>query len=543
MDQLTPIKPLRSSFSSYSSHGNNDGSAWERGLDCINSILEPQSATLAALSDEQRSGLKGIKAMMLSGVGEKSAKNHIPQALLDADDDDGSAFLLAEYAGIDVTRRSSAITSMSTILSVQKVAMKLKKKLALKTAMKQLKSQSTGSSKKSYLQNIPPYWFDLDHESQLKLRDLLSWDSINRWDFDIFDVNEVLKGKNTLVFVSWAIIAAPHSQYCMDIACAQSSKKSSRIVEDLKGRGGYNFISTLKIREKTLINFLSAIEEKYNAEVSYHNCVHAADVTQSLHVLLQMGAKNFTEENMELFFMLIAAVVHDVGHTGLNNNFHVNSRSELALVYNDVSVLENMHVSTMFRMIMGENRNPKIDIFENFEDEQTTKARNFITNAVLSTDMKKHFSKIDAIKGIILGADDIDIMLNSDLPKNICLRSEVLTFIIHLADISNPSKPIHLAKEWTDKLMKESFHQGDLEENLGLPFTNLCDRRSTHLEKSQVGFINFVVLPSYELLGRLIPRVESEIVPRLLDNLKYWQEQDKLKTVAHGNYIVEKVTT
>lgn len=526
------MKPLKS----YRSNGY-DGSAWERGLDCINSILKPGSATLAVLTDDQRLGLNGIKAMMLSGVGEESAKNHIPQALLDSGDNDGSAFLLAEYAGIDVTvtRPSSALTSMSKVLAVQRVAMKLKKKLALKTAMKTLRSQSTGSSSKSYLQNIPPYWFDLDNKSQLKLRDLLSWDNISRWDFNIFDVDEILKGKNTLVFVSWAIIAAPHSQYCMDIACSKLSKTSVREIEDLKEREGYNFISTLKIREKTLINFLSAIEEKYNAEVSYHNHVHAADVTQSLHVFLQMGAKNFTEEKMELFFMLIAVVVHDVGHTGLNNNFHVNSRSELALLYNDVSVLENMHVSTMFRMLLGDARNPSVDIFENFEDEQTTKARNFITKAVLSTDMKKHFSKLDAIKGIIMGADDIEIMLSSDLPKDISLRSEILTFIIHLADISNPSKLTHLATAWTDKLMDESFHQGDLEEDLGLPFTFLCDRRSTHREKSQIGFINFVVLPSYELLGRLIPRVETEVLPRLHENLKYWHEQDKIKTDAKGN--------
>ena len=81
-------------------------------------------------------------------------------------------------------------------------------------------------------------------------------------------------------------------------------------------------MNQLKIREKTLINFLRAIEERYNSDVSYHNHVHAADVTQSLHVLLQMGAKNFTEEKLELFSMLIAAVVHDVGHNGLNNSFH-----------------------------------------------------------------------------------------------------------------------------------------------------------------------------------------------------------------------------
>jgi len=501
-----------------------NGSAWERGLDTINSILQPGSSTLAALSDEQRQGLKDLKSMLISGASDHAATNHIPQALL-ASDDTNSNYLLAEYAGI-TNRQNRALTSMNKVFSAQKVALKFKK-IAIKT----MRTQSTGSTENGgYRANLPEIWNDLDAPSKLKLRDLLSWDSISQWDFNIFDVDDVLKGKNTLVLISWAIIASPHAQYAMDMSCSELSGKSAmKHVEGLKERGGYNFINDLKIREKTLIEFLKAIESRYNPTVSYHNHVHAADVTQSLHVLLQMGAKNFTEEKLELFSMLISAVVHDVGHTGLNNNFHINSRSELALLYNDVSVLENMHVSSMFRLILGDNRDRRLDIFENFDEEQTTKARDFITKAVLSTDMKKHFAKLNAIKGIIMGANDLDMVLSSDIPKDLCLRSEVLTFIIHLADISNPSKEKTIATIWTDKLLDEGFKQGDLEESMGLPFSQLCDRNTTDREKSQIGFINFIVLPSYELLGKLIPRVETEVVPRLHENLKYWKEQDELK--------------
>jgi len=498
-------------------------SAWERGLGCINSILEPGSAALSALTDEQRVGLRDLKAILLSRDGLDSAKNHIPQALLDSEDQSSSAFLLAEYAGY--TRPSAALTSMTKVFSAQKCALKFKK-----LARKNLRSRSTESLEKNQLTNMPQYWFELRNESKIKLRDLLSWDSISRWDFNVFDVDEVLKGKNTLVFVSWAILASPQSQYSMDLACLQLCEDSEVELEDIKERRGYNFISKLNVREKTLVEFLRAIEEKYNAEVSYHNHVHAADVTQSLHVLLQMGGKNFTEESLELFSMLIAAVAHDVGHTGLNNSFHINSRSELALLYNDVSVLENMHVSTMFRLLLGDTRDRRVDIFENFDDEQTTKARNFITNAVLSTDMTKHFAKFNAIKGIIMSSTDLSVILSSDLPKDLNLRNEILTFIIHLADISNPSKPTHIATKWTDKLLDEWFLQGDLEESMGLPFSPSCNRRATNREKSQIGFINFVVLPSYELLGKLIPRVSTEVVPKIHDNLKYWQEQDLIKS-------------
>jgi len=49
-------------------------------------------------------------------------------------------------------------------------------------------------------------------------------------------------------------------------------------------------IKMLKIPEQTLLNYLSLIEQHYHAEVPYHNSVHAADVTQSAHVLIGCNA-------------------------------------------------------------------------------------------------------------------------------------------------------------------------------------------------------------------------------------------------------------
>jgi calcium/calmodulin-dependent 3',5'-cyclic nucleotide phosphodiesterase len=45
----------------------------------------------------------------------------------------------------------------------------------------------------------------------------------------------------------------------------------------------------------------------------------------------------------------VAAVVHDLEHTGTTNNFHVMAQSETALLYNDRAVLENHHASATFR--------------------------------------------------------------------------------------------------------------------------------------------------------------------------------------------------
>jgi len=489
-------------------------SPWEDGLGCIASLLAPGSATSATMTCSQRNGLKNLRDMLLLGVHHTT--NHVPRALLDASVNCSSDFLLSEYAGYT---RPSVQDNIRVMVSAHKCAKKIGN--FARGSLRRLNTTDVGDE----VSNIPAYWSTLDEKSKLKLRDLLSWEKLSQWSFNIFDVHEVLNGKHVLVFVAWAILTAPQAQHSMDLACSQFSNQDSEI-KDIADMEGYNFLSSLNIKEVTLVEFLYAIENRYNADVIYHNEVHAADVTQSLHSFLQMGGDRFADEKWELFSILIAAVVHDVGHCGLTSSFYINSRSELALLYNDVSVLENMHAATAFRMIMGDNRKKKYDIFENFQEQEISDTRKFIIKAILSTDMTKHFSKKNFIKGILMTTQDGNITPSCTISNDSCLRHEVLTFLVHLADVSNPAKDIHIATQWTDKLLKEWYRQGRKEQELGLPFSQSCDRTAQTREQSQIGFINFIVLPAFKLLGELLPRVGKEIVPQIEKNLEWWKEQE-----------------
>lgn len=53
-----------------------------------------------------------------------------------------------------------------------------------------------------------------------------------------------------------------------------------------------------------------------------------------------------------------------------------------------------------------------------------------------------------------------------------------------------------LHHRWTMLLLEEFFRQGDKEQELGLPFSPLCDRNNTLVAESQIGFIEFIVEPS-----------------------------------------------
>ena len=52
-----------------------------------------------------------------------------------------------------------------------------------------------------------------------------------------------------------------------------------------------------KIPSNTFVNFLLTLEDNYLKDIPYHNSLHAADVTQSTHVLLNSPALEVHNSN------------------------------------------------------------------------------------------------------------------------------------------------------------------------------------------------------------------------------------------------------
>ena len=118
---------------------------------------------------------------------------------------------------------------------------------------------------------------------------------------------------------------------------------------------------------------------------------------------------------------------------------------------------------------------------------------------VIATDMIFHFKQFDYIKnqikdnGIEKGKNREKIIENKE--KLIDIQQQFLEIIVHACDISNPTKPFHLYTFWAEKVVAEFFRQGDKEKELGLKVSVNCDRLTTSLPQSQIGFMNFIVGP------------------------------------------------
>ncbi|XP_041481581.1 calcium/calmodulin-dependent 3',5'-cyclic nucleotide phosphodiesterase 1A-like [Lytechinus variegatus] len=256
----------------------------------------------------------------------------------------------------------------------------------------------------------------------------------------------------------------------------------------------YDLQTKFKIPHSVLGAFLDAMELGYSKYGNpYHNLLHAADVTQTVHhMLARMGLVHWLSD-LEIFASLLAAIIHDFEHTGTTNAFHVNTKSDMAMFYNDRAVLENHHISSSFRLMRDDERN----ILANLSKEEYTELRNLVIDMVLATDMSFHFQQIKQMKAMISTTEALD-------------KPKVMALTLHCADISHPSKEWKFHYKWTTLLIREFFRQGDREREMGLPISPLCDRNSTLLAESQIGFIDFIVDPSMNVCGDMIDRILRE---------------------------------
>ncbi|XP_041976173.1 cAMP-specific 3',5'-cyclic phosphodiesterase isoform X3 [Aricia agestis] len=331
-------------------------------------------------------------------------------------------------------------------------------------------------------ERVPRYGVETPHEEELGA--LLG--ELDRWGIDIFRIGD-LSGGRPLTAVAYA---------------AFTSRE---------------LLATLQIPPRTFLAFAVTLEEHYIRDNPFHNSLHAADVAQSTHVLLNTAALDAVFTPLEVCAALFAACVHDVDHPGLTNQFLVNSSSELALMYNDESVLENHHLAVAFKLL----QNDGCDIFVNLHKKQRQTLRKMVIDMVLSTDMSKHMSLLADLKTMV----ETKKVAGSGvlLLDNYTDRIQVLENLVHCADLSNPTKPLPLYKRWVSLLMEEFFQQGDREREQGMDISPMCDRQNATIEKSQVGFIDYIVHPLWETWADLVHPDAQDILDTLEENRDYYQ--------------------
>ena len=318
---------------------------------------------------------------------------------------------------------------------------------------------------------------------------------INTKNFDIFILKDLIGYNNVLPFVG-------------------------RIILENLGLIDEEILSVEKLDP-----FLISVNNQYKPEVLYHNCLHGADVTQSCYIFFTYSnAEKISQTNvLDLLSIFIAALGHDIGHPGLNNNFHINDSTDMAITYNDISVLENFHASTLFKTIRRSDTN----IFEKLTPIDYKIIRKRIISEILATDMALHGKVISLIKSkMVFNEEDKTYRLNllsGDERTRSDEQQSLLDFMIHLADLAHNTRLFNISLKWVELLSEEFWMQGDLEKEHNLPISFLCDRENINVPQSQKGFLSGFILSTYECLGNIFPSLKYTY-DNANNNLKEWQK-------------------
>ncbi|TMW67108.1 hypothetical protein Poli38472_012224 [Pythium oligandrum] len=313
--------------------------------------------------------------------------------------------------------------------------------------------------------------------------------SLSSWDFDLFALADAVPGE-TLMLVGNALLET------------------------------YNLVANFNTTKSRQLEFLRQIQLKYHPH-AYHNAEHAADVAQSLHHILSVGGLGETVSPRSKCAAIIAAIIHDVGHTSYSNNFHIARNDDLAVKYVYRSPLEHMHCALSFQIM----KNAKCNLLQGLTTIEQLEIRNLITDMVLATDNSVHAAYLAKLEGLVCRASDENWKQTDPDDERL-----VLQMALHTADVSNPAKPMRFYSVWAERILHEFYEQGDKERELQLPVSIGYDRENPiPLEKMQAGFILGIVRPLFSVMCRL-PRAQlAHCMSQLDENLAHWQNEIERK--------------
>ncbi|XP_068695221.1 high affinity cAMP-specific and IBMX-insensitive 3',5'-cyclic phosphodiesterase 8B-like isoform X3 [Montipora foliosa] len=292
----------------------------------------------------------------------------------------------------------------------------------------------------------------------------------------------------------------------------------------------------LNISEDVLKNWLQLIELNYHSKNAYHNSTHAADVLHATAVFLAKERVKAVLEPLDEIASLIAAVVHDVDHPGYTNSFLCNAGNELAILYNDIAVLESHHAALAFKLTARDERS---NIFKGLDMDEFRTIRQAIIDMVMATEMTRHFehlskfvnsinkrrtSSMDEVHSVHSGRGTPDSTASSavalNTPEN---RTLIKRMLIKCADIANPARPRYLCIEWANRIAAEYFSQTDEEKRRGLPVVMpVFDKQTCNVPRSQVWFIDYFVSDLYDAWDAFA--FVPETIRHLTDNHEHWKK-------------------
>eukprot|EP00669_Euglena_mutabilis_P004706 TRINITY_DN16054_c0_g1_i1.p2 TRINITY_DN16054_c0_g1~~TRINITY_DN16054_c0_g1_i1.p2 ORF type:complete len:269 (-),score=114.94 TRINITY_DN16054_c0_g1_i1:418-1224(-) len=259
----------------------------------------------------------------------------------------------------------------------------------------------------------------------------------------------------------------------------------------------------------TLFRFIMRARSLYR-NIPYHNFFHAFDVTHMMFYLITCLDLEVHFTSVEKLVLMVAGIVHDIDHMGLNNSYHLKCDTPMGILYSSVgidSVLEIHHCNLAFDIL----NLPEHNVFATLTGEDSKNAYRWLVEIILATDMAHHN---DLLQQFVQATE------KADVPRMLLFK-----MLIKSADLSNVVRPFFLSKRWAKCVMEEFYVQGDQERKHGRQVTEMFDRtKNVNLADTQIGFINFVAKKHFTAMVNFCTQRLHWMLDNLQTNVKEWEE-------------------
>jgi len=263
----------------------------------------------------------------------------------------------------------------------------------------------------------------------------------------------------------------------------------------------------IDVRMEDLASFFCLLGLNYKTN-PIHNELHAVDIFITTKYFLDNIKTLAKLPPKDCFALLVAAASQGVCHPGVTNAYLVNTGDDLAVTYNDHSILENWHLAQTFRILKCFPR-----FFQNWNVGEKQKFRKTLVNCILGSDVLHHLEYQEFVIANYKAETEEG-------------RFGILPCLLHSAGISMIAKPTLIMKEGVDRTFEEFFAQGELEKKNNLPISPLCDKQKINIPETQIGFIRYLARPWFQLmLEKVSQEAFSAAVKHLEENERFWERK------------------
>lgn len=267
--------------------------------------------------------------------------------------------------------------------------------------------------------------------------------------------------------------------------------------------------SGLRLDESKLRRFLRAAQALHDSQNNaFHNFSRAVSSLQFVFRVVESEEGRRHLDEVACLAALFAGLVNNLDHPGVNNYFHTATVTPLALKYNGISVNENHHAATAFRLLLE----PQNNFVSFLSPAEFARFREMVIESILATDPSNHFELLAKLQNLY--------EVTSQAEKTLLLAG-----LLHFAELSYAAKPSGQAIRWNQRLFSEQLKQLAEERKRSIPVSPALAQLEVPANKAfnEVLFLQKIARPLAVCMNRLFQGRFVEDIANLDENIVYLQ--------------------